>query len=304
MRRPQGRVRDLRARIKVLDVVVFAFIAAVGLYVAYRVKVGLHYEWNWQAIPPYFLRFDVESGRWVSNLLLQGLLTTLRLSVWGTLMALVVGTFVGFCRLSRSRFRRVLGRFYVELIRNLPPLVLVFIFYYFIGDQIMALIGLEALIEGQSARVQGYLALFLAPPELLAPFISALIALGLFEGAYIAEIVRAGIQSIEQGQWEASNALGFSRWPRMRYVILPQALPRILPSAAGQFVSTIKDSSIVSVISIQELTFQGLEIMASTYLTFEVWITITGIYLLMALSLSLALRRVENRFSKGLRTSP
>jgi polar amino acid transport system permease protein len=198
----------------------------------------------------------------------------------------------------------MVARFYVELIRNLPPLVLVFIFYYFIGDQIMAAIGVEALIGNQSARVRGYLALLLAPPELLSPFISALVALGLFEGAYIAEIVRAGIQSIEKGQWEASNALGLSRWQRMRHVILPQALPRILPSAAGQFISTIKDSSIVSVISIQELTFQGLELMATTYLTFEIWITITGIYLLMALSLSLVLRRVESRLRDGLRTSP
>jgi polar amino acid transport system permease protein len=290
MRIAQSKVKGLRARVKILDVVVLAFIAAVGLYLAYRVKVGLHYQWNWEAIPSYFLRFDPDRGRWVPNLLLQGLFTTLRLSVWGTFIALLVGTFVGFGRLSRSRFRRMLARFYVELIRNLPPLVLVFIFYYFIGDQIMAMFGLEALIENQSARVQGCLALLLAPPELFTPFISALIALGFFEGAYIAEIVRAGIQSIEKGQWEASNALGLSRWQRMRHVILPQALPRMVPSMVGQFISTIKDSAIVSVISIQELTFQGLELMATTYLTFEVWITITGVYLLMALSLSLVLR--------------
>jgi polar amino acid transport system permease protein len=189
----------------------------------------------------------------------------------------------------------MLARFYVELIRNLPPLVLVFIFYYFIGDQIMTMIGLNTLIESQSAGIQAWLARLLAPPELLSPFVSALIALGLFEGAYIAEIVRAGIQSIEKGQWEASNALGLSRWQRLRHIILPQALPRILPPAAGQFISTIKDSSIVSVISIQELTFQGTELMATTYLTFELWITITGIYLLMALSLSLIVSRIESR---------
>ena len=266
MKKPPNQVKGQWARVGFLDVVVLAFISAAGLYLAYRVKVALHYEWNWQAIPSYFLRFDPMNGRWVPNLLLQGLLTTLRLSVWGILIALVVGTVVGIGRLSRSRFQRMLARFYVELIRNLPPLVLVFIFYYFIGDQIMTMIGLDMLIEGQSAGVQAWLAVLLAPPELLTPFISALIALGLFEGAYIAEIVRAGIQSIEKGQWEASNALGLSRWQQSRHIILPQVLPRILPSAAGQFISTIKDSSIVSVISIQELTFQGLELMAATYL--------------------------------------
>jgi polar amino acid transport system permease protein len=79
----------------------------------------------------------------------------------------------------------------------------------------------------------------------------------------------------------------------MRYIILPQAMPRILPPLAGQFVSTIKDSAIVSVISIQELTFQGMELMSATYLTFEVWITITGLYLMLTLSLSLVVERLE-----------
>ena len=122
---------------------------------------------------------------------------------------------------------------------------------------------------------------------------SALVTLALFEGAYITEIVRSGIESIEKGQWEASYALGLSRRQQIMHVILPQAIKRILPPLAGQFISTIKDSAIVSVISIQELTFQGMELMASTYLTFEVWITITVLYLMMALVLSLGVERLE-----------
>jgi polar amino acid transport system permease protein len=124
-------------------------------------------------------------------------------------------------------------------------------------------------------------------------FFSALITLALFEGAYITEIVRAGIQSIEQGQWEASQVLGLSRWQQMRHIILPQTVQRILPPMAGQFISTIKDSAIVSVISIQELTFQGMELMSSTYLTFEIWITITILYLILCLALSLGVERLE-----------
>jgi polar amino acid transport system permease protein len=127
------------------------------------------------------------------------------------------------------------------------------------------------------------------------PFLSALLTLALFEGAYITEIIRAGILSIEKGQWEAASALGMSPAERMRHIILPQAIPRMLPPLAGQFISTIKDSAIVSVISIQELTFQGMELMASTYLTFEIWITITGLYLLLTLSFSLAVSVLESR---------
>jgi ABC-type amino acid transport system permease subunit len=97
--------------------------------------------------------------------------------------------------------------------------------------------------------------------------------LAVYEGAYITEIIRAGIQSIDKGQWEASSGLGFTRAQQLRYIIFPQALRRIMPPLAGQFISTIKDSAIVSVISIQELTFQGMELMAATFLTFEIWIT-------------------------------
>lgn len=125
-----------------------------------------------------------------------------------------------------------------------------------------------------------------------------MITLAIFEAAYIAEIVRAGIESIERGQWEASYALGLTRRQQMRHVILPQAARRILPPLAGQFISTIKDSAIVSVISIQELTFQGLELMSATYLTFEIWITITILYLILTLSLSLAVGRLEIRPGK------
>jgi len=213
--------------------------------------------------------------------------------MWGTVLATIIGVVMGLCRASKSLFKRLIGRTYVELIRNLPPLVLIFIFYFFLGDQIMSLLGVSRFIESCSMSTSSVLAFLFAPPSLFAPFMAALITLALFEGAYITEIVRAGIQSTERGQWEASYALGLSRRQLMRYIILPQAMPRILPPLAGQFISTIKDSAIVSVISIQELTFQGMELMSATYLTFEVWITITGLYLMLTLSLSLIVERFE-----------
>jgi polar amino acid transport system permease protein len=265
----------------------------IGGYIVYRVTVGLHYKWDWAAIPQYLFRYDEERRQWVPNLLMQGLFTTVRLSVWGTILATVIGIVMGLCRVSRSFFNRLLGRTYVELIRNLPPLVLIFIFYYFFSGQIMSAMGLDEFIQSRSEATQAFLAILFSSPSLFSAFLSALLTLSIFEGAYITEIVRAGIQSIERGQWEASSALGMSRWQQMRYIILPQATQRILPPVAGQFISTIKDSAIVSVISIQELTFQGMELMSATYLTFEVWITIAVLYLMLTLFLSLGVGRLE-----------
>ncbi|MBW2657005.1 MAG: amino acid ABC transporter permease [Deltaproteobacteria bacterium] len=275
------------------DLVLSLLLLSAVIYAGYKIHIGFSYKWNWGAIPQYFLRYDAEINSWVPNILLQGFFTTIRLSIWATLFATLIGTVMGLFRVSHSLFKRLIGGTYVELIRNLPPLVIIFIFYFFVGDQILSLFGVEEFIRNSSEGTQAFFEVFFAPPALFTAFLSALITLPLFEGAYITEIVRAGIQSIEKGQWEASAALGFTRWQQMRYVVLPQALQRILPPLAGQFISTIKDSAIVSVISIQELTFQAMELMSSTYLTFEIWITITVMYLMLTLTCSLAVERLE-----------
>ena len=200
---------------------------------------------------------------------------------------------MGLFRTSSSLFKRLIGGTYVELTRNLPPLVLIFIFYFFLSSQIVPLLGVDEWIFTRSERTKDVLTFLFAPPATFSMFVSALFTLAVFEGAYITEIVRAGIQSIEKGQWEASYALGLSCHQQIVHIVLPQAVKRILPPLAGQFISTIKDSAIVSVISVQELTFQGMELMASTYLTFEIWITITVLYLALAIVLSLAFERLE-----------
>ena len=275
------------------DLVIGVALMAIMGFVYYRITAVVHYRWEWSAIPQYLFRFDADSASWVPNLLMQGLATTVRLSVWGTLLAMAIGTGMGLCRVSRSLFLRMVGRLYVELVRNLPPLVLIFIFYFFVSDQVMPIFGVTAFVEGLSPEESRWLAAVAAPPPQFEAFLSALVTLAIFEGAYITEIVRAGIQSIEKGQWEASQALGFTRWQQYRHVILPRAFQRILPPLAGQFISTIKDSAIVSVISIQELTFQGMELMSATYLTFEIWITITAMYLALTLPCSVIIERFE-----------
>ena len=287
-----------RSRITALDLIIGSALLLAAGYVGYRVRVQLNYHWEWSALPQFIVRFDEGTGRWVPNYLLKGLLTTIRLSLWATILALIVGILAGLAQVSRRLLYRMLGRTYVELVRNLPPLVLIFIFYFFLSDQIMPHMGMDRMMDCCPATARTLMSLFFAAPEQFANFASALFTLALFEGAYIAEIVRGGIESIEKGQWEASAALGFSRGQRMRHVLLPQAVRRILPPLAGQFISTIKDSAIVSVISIQELTFQGMDLMASTYLNFEIWITVALFYLCLTLPCSLGVARLERALTR------
>ncbi len=288
-----------RRKITLLDVVVSLLLLALAAWVVYRLTLQLNYKWNWGILPQYFFYFDDETGRWVANILVKGLLTTVRLSVWATLLAIVFGAVTGLMRISKRLFWRLIGASYVELIRNMPPLVLVFIFYFFVSDQIMPLLGVEDFVRSRPDSVKQVLTFLFATPQQFTAFISGTITVAIFQGAYITEIVRAGIQSIERGQWEASYALGLSWGQQMRSVILPQALKRVLPPLTNEFINTIKYSAIVSVISIQELTFQGMQIMASTYVTIEVWITITAIYLLLCFSLSMGVRKLEGFLARS-----
>ena len=281
-----------------MDSVVILLVMAGFSYLLYRINSGLDYKWNFKVIPQYILRYDSETMSYTPNLLLEGLFTTIRLSVWGILLASFIGVVMGLLRVSSSLFNRLAAQAYVEMTRNLPPIVLIFIFYYFVSDLIMPIIGVEEAVRHISPAYQNIIAFFFAKPGFLPHFLSALFTLAVFEGAYITEIVRAGIQSIDKGQWEASSALGFTPAQQMIHVIWPQAFRLMVPPLGNQFISTIKDSAIVSVISIPELTFQGMEIMAATYLTFEVWIVVTLLYLILTLSLSFCVDRLEKRLKR------
>ena len=281
-----------------LDTVLLLISLGALVYLGYRIEVGLEYRWNWSVIPQYLLRYDASAG-WVPNLLLQGLFTTVRLSFWSLLLAIPLGLVSGLLRTSLHLFNRLLGGCYVSLLRNLPPLVLVLIFYFFVSDQLLPYLQVPRLLAEAPQPLYNLLTICVAPADQLEAFIAAVITLALLEGAYIGEIVRAGINSIEKGQWEAARALGLRRWQLMRHVVLPQAFQRMIPPLAGQVISTIKDSAIVSVISIQELTFQGMELMAATYLTFEVWTTVTLLYFLLTYSCSRFAGSLEIRLQRN-----
>ena len=285
--------------LKKIDLVVGAVFLIAGIAVYYRVDIGLHYQWNWGKIPQFLVRFDDESGKWVTNVLLWGLFNTIRLSIFGTILAICLGTVMGICRSSKMLFLRLVSGTYVETMRNLPPLVIIFIVYFFIGNHLLPYSHIGDMLQGKDNFLVTMVTFCLAPPEHLTTFLSALFTLAIFEGAYITEIVRSGIQSIDKGQWEAAGSLGMSKYQQMRHIILPQAFQRILPPLAGQFVSLIKDSAIVSVISIPELSFRANELMTGTLLTMEIWITVTFMYLMLTLPCSLAIQKLEDRMGRG-----
>ena len=267
-----------KPRLGWIDYAIFAVLIAAIAYVYYRVDTVLEYRWEWSIIPNYLYRWDEEQQQWVANLLMQGLYTTIRLALWGIVLAAVIGVVFGVMRTTRRLFPRMLSRVYVELIRNIPPLVFIFIFYFFISSQIMPLLGIEEFVRHAPPETLAWMEVLFGPPPLISNVISGIICLAMFEGAYVTEIVRAGIQSIPKTQTEAGLSIGLSRLQLMRYVILPQAVQRVVPPLAGQFITLVKDSSIVSLISIQELTFLAVETAVSTTRMFEVWITVAGLY--------------------------
>ena len=206
--------------------------------------------------------------RWKLGLLMTGLILTIEISVLSIILGIIIGLITGLARLSSNPIPKWLAIGYIELIRGTPLLVQIYIFYFFVGQVFK-----------------------------LSNFTAGVLALAVFAGAYIAEIIRAGIQSIHKGQMEAARSLGMSYYLAMRYIILPQAFKRILPPLAGQFISLIKDSSLVGVIALVELTRAGREIGTSTFNYFEVFFTVAALYLILTFSLSMLVQYLERRFA-------
>ena len=250
------------------DHLLLAVLIVVLAALVYRVSAGLNYNWRWSVIARYAFLRDPETGRWAANTLLRGFGTTLYLAVSGSILALVAGVGLGLGRLSGARLPRALARTYVELVRNTPPLVFVFVFYFFLSSQLQ----LGALASG-------------------------VVCLAMLQSAYVAEIVRAGVQSVGRGQWEAAASLGLSRTTTLRDIVLPQALRRVLPPLVNQLTSLVKDSSIISLISIPELTYAASEVVASTRAVFEVWIFVAVLYFVLCSSIALLGGRLERRLS-------
>lgn len=281
-------------RLHWFDYVLLAVLVAVAVLIWYRIEGTLNYTWRWHIIPNYILRFDEDEGRWVANLLLQGVITTLRISIYASVIALVLGVILGIARCSKNLAVRMLARTYLEVLRNIPPVVVIFIFFFFLSEQLVTAFGIEdwarAIARQDEKEVWEF---FFGDMRRFPSLVSGVIVLALFESAFVGEIVRAGIQSVDKGQHEAAQSIGMGKTDQLRFIVLPQALRKVIPPMANQFISLIKDSSIISLISVQELTFKTVELVASTRAIFEAWITTAVFYFIICFGLSLLFRRLE-----------
>ena len=276
-----------------MDAVILAIVAGFVATIWFRIEGNLNYKWNWGIIPNYILRYKEGEG-WVANLLLQGVITTLRVSIYASFLALILGTLLGVARCAKNLTIRMLARTYLECLRNVPPVVVVFIFFFFLSEQIIIAFNIEGWARGIARSDNPEIwEFFFGDMRRFPSLISGVFVLALFESAFVGEIVRAGIQSIDGGQREAARSLGMSWFDEMRYIILPQAIRKVLPPMANQFISLIKDSSIISLISVQELTYKTVELVASTRAIFEAWITTAALYFMLCFSLSMLFRRLE-----------
>lgn len=227
----------------------------------------------------------------IFTFLSDGILVTLRLTVVAFAFILLVGMFGGLGRLSGNPFIKGLASLYVEVIRGIPLLVQL-LFIWFALPQVLGNVG-NALMGPLPAVGQWLINLK------LSPFAAAVLGFTICYGAYMSEIFRAGIQSIHKGQMEAARSLGMTYVQAMRYVILPQAARVILPPVGNEFVSLLKDSSLVSVLAVPDLTRRGREYMARTFLSFETWAMVALIYLVLTLTFTRIVAYVERRWSVG-----
>ena len=274
-------------------VIVFITLSVITL-LALHTKTHLVYEWRWERIPNYLFRWDETEQRWIANLLVEGLITTIRITLYASVVALLLGIILGLARTARPLLIRLFARTYLECLRNVPPIVIIFIFYFFLSEQVIAALELDQWAREIADQPDPWLwTLLFGDMRVFPALISGIIVLALFESAFIGEIIRAGIESIERGQHEAAHSLGLSRWDSLRFIILPQATKKVLPPLGNQFITLLKDSAIVSLISVQEVTYKTLELVASTRLIFEAWLTTAALFFVLCFGLSRLFRYLE-----------
>ncbi len=212
------------------------------------------------------------------SMLLSAMGRTLLMTLLALLFAMIIGLIFALMNVGRNRVFNLIGTVYVDAVRGVPLIVLAYFIYF----------GLPAGIQA------------IGFTEFRLPALQAgTIALSMNCGAYMAEIIRAGIESVDKGQMEASRSLGLSYGRSMRLVILPQAIRTMIPSIINQFIITLKDTSILSVIGFTELTNVGKTIMGNTFKNLETWAIIAIMYMVVIITLSKIAKRLERRLSRG-----
>ena len=230
----------------------------------------MEYNWQWYRVEPFFYR--IIDGEIIWGPLTRGLLQTMKLAGIAAIVAVLIGFVTAFARLSNSVSGRVIATVYLEAIRNTPLLVQLFLFYF-----------------------------VLAPIFGIDRFWAGVLCLAFFEGSFAAEIIRGGILGVDKGQYEGADAIGLNVTDKYRFIVIPQSLPLILPPLTGLLISLIKHSAIVSVIAVEELTTAGLNLIADTFMAFEVWFIVAGLYLAVTVTLSVGVSLFERSLNKDKR---
>ena len=326
-------LRKKQQRTYYMWVVVFFLIVFTGIAGLYYCTLKIDYTWRWFRVPQYFfynaeveVRSDVAGSvasiqvqgedavitiegddgdtlkytvpeenvriyegdlifvgdvlgsyhEWQIGILLQGLWLTLKVSCIAIIFGIILGLFTGLARISSNPAFKWLSITYIELIRGSPLLVQIFIWYFVLGTLVNTMLAQAGIAQ-------------------VPPLWFGVASLATFTGAYVAEIVRSGIQSILRGQTEASRSIGMTYVQSMYHVILPQAFRRIIPPLAGQFISLIKDSSLLGIIAIRELTKATREVVTTSLQPFELWFVCALLYLVLTFSLSMLLQYLERR---------
>jgi len=236
----------------------FAFLG----WLVWRGIEAMDYRWQWFRVRPFFYR--IVDGEIIWGPLIRGLMMTLQVASIAGVLAVLIGFVTALARMSGSLAGRWIATVYLEAIRNTPLLVQLFLVYFVLAP----IIGLDRFWAG-------------------------VLCLALFEGSFAAEIIRGGLRGVDRGQYEAADAVGLSTADKYRYIVIPQSLPLILPPLTGLLISTIKHSAIVSVIALAELTTQGLNLVSNTFMAFEVWFIVAGMYLALTVTLSFAVTLFE-----------
>ena len=242
----------------------------IVIYLIAKVSVvgaeAMGYNWQWYRIPDYFYKFTEDGFQWGE--IVFGLLKSIDLSIKSFVLATVLGLFIALLRLSGLLVGSGVAVVYLEFVRNIPLLVLLYLIYYVMG-----------------------------PIFKFDRYMAAIICLAVYHSATISEIFRAGINSVAKGQWEAAKSIGMSVGQSYRFIILPQSIKVMLPPLTNEAVQLIKSSAIVSVIAVAELTTIGRNIISDTYMSFEIWFTVAVVYLVVTLILSTCVSGLEKRFA-------
>jgi len=258
---PSDRKRWTR---ELSDVGIFTLGLGVLIWLVYNGATSMGYTWQWERVPKYIYR--VIDGEIILGTLVRGLGVTIEITLWATVVALFIGLVTAVMRLSRSFSGHLISTIYLEIVRNTPLLVQMYLFYFILSP----IIGIDRFWTG-------------------------VLCLAFFEASFISEIIRGGILSVPRGQWEGAASLGLKQWKVYTHVVLPQAVPIMLPPMTSAIVNLLKNSAIVSTIAVFDLTNEGRNAIADTFMSFEIWFTVAAAYLTMTISLSAVAARLEAR---------